>query len=207
MKKETPIRIATAVLFMASASFALAQRTAGTPDNGTSDSATDGGNPAAPPALAPDHGFVVKAARGGIAEVELGRLAAQNAADASVKAFGQRMVDDHARANDELKQIAATKDISVPEAAASKDRKTEARLQKMTGAEFDRAYMTDMIKDHEEDVAEFRREARSGRDPELKAFAARTLPVLQEHLRMAEDSAAKVGASTGKKATESKTSP
>jgi putative membrane protein len=142
----------------------------------------------------PDHAFAMKAARGGMAEVEFGRIAAQNGGDESVKQFGQKMVDDHSKANDELKEIASTKGIPLPGAPDAKDQKTADKLQKMSGAEFDKAYMKDMVSDHKKDVAEFEREARSGRDPELKAFAEKTLPTLRQHLQMAEDAAAKVGA-------------
>ncbi|HKB71308.1 MAG TPA: DUF4142 domain-containing protein [Thermoanaerobaculia bacterium] len=141
-----------------------------------------------------DHAFAMKAARGGMAEVELGKIASANGSDESVKQFGQRMVDDHSKANDELKGIASSKGLALPSSVSGKDRKTAERLRKMNGASFDRAYMKDMVADHEADVAEFEREARSGKDPELKAFAEKTLPTLKEHLQMAKDAASKVGA-------------
>ncbi len=143
-----------------------------------------------------DHAFAMKAARGGMAEVEFGRIAAQNGGDASVKEFGKKMVDDHSKANDELKQIASSKGIPLPGGPAAKDKRTAEKLQKMNGASFDKAYMKDMVSDHKKDVAEFEREARSGKDPELKAFAEKTLPTLKQHLQMAEDTAAKVGATS-----------
>lgn len=158
-------------------------------------------------AASPDRTFAMKAARGGLAEVELGRIASQNASDDSVKQFGQRMVDDHSKANDELKQIASSKGIALPTAASGKDKKTAGRLQKMSGADFDRAYMKDMVADHKADVAEFEREAKSGRDPELKAFAEKTLPTLKEHLQMALDAASKVGAAAPRKTAATTPSP
>jgi putative membrane protein len=155
-----------------------------------------------------DHAFAMDAARGGLAEVELGRIASQNAGDDSVKQFGLKMVDDHSKANDELKQIASSKGIALPSSVTSKDRRTADKLQKMNGASFDKAYMKDMVADHETDVAEFEREARSGKDPDLKAFAEKTLPTLKEHLQMARDAAAKVGAaSSASKKTSSATNP
>jgi putative membrane protein len=136
--------------------------------------------------------FVTKAAEGGMAEVELGRLASQRASDESVKQFGQRMVTDHGKANDELKQIASNKGIDIPSKLAAKHQATMDRLSKLSGAEFDRTYMQDMVRDHREDVNEFRRESQRGTDPELKAFAAKTLPVLEEHLKEAESTLVKL---------------
>ena len=137
--------------------------------------------------LAADNDFVMKAAQGGMAEVELGNLAVKQASSSKVKQFGQRMVDDHSKANDELKQVASTKGVTLPTTIGAKHQATVNRLSKMSGAEFDKAYMQDMVKDHQEDVAEFKRESTSGDDPDVKAFAAKTLPTLQEHLKMAQD--------------------
>lgn len=134
-----------------------------------------------------DQGFVTKAAEGGKAEVELGTLATQRASNEQVKQFGQRMIDDHSKANDELKSIVAGKAMSVPNAMDAKSRAVKTRLSKLTGAAFDRAYMEDMVKDHQEDIAEFQREADHGADPDIKAFAQKTLPTLQHHLQMAQD--------------------
>jgi putative membrane protein len=140
----------------------------------------------------PDSTFATKAAQGGMAEVKMGQLAANNASNADVKAFGQQMVDDHTKANDELKGIASRKNITLPTNIDAKDQATYDRLAKLTGAEFDRIYMSDMVKDHRTDIAEFDKEAKSGSDPDLKAFASRTLPTLRHHLQMAETTDAKV---------------
>jgi putative membrane protein len=139
-----------------------------------------------------DHTFVTKAAQGGMAEVKLGTLATQKADNADVKAFGQQMVDDHSKANDELKQLASKKGITLPTDIDSKDQATYDRLSKLSGAEFDRAYMNDMVSDHRKDVSEFRHESQSGSDPDVKAWAAKTLPTLEHHLQMAESTDAKV---------------
>ena len=133
-----------------------------------------------------DH-FMTSAAEGGMAEVEMGRAAVQNASDPKVKQFGQRMIDDHTKANDELKQIASRKNVTLPTSPNAKQKATLDRLSKLQGAAFDRAYMDDMVKDHKEDVAEFQRAANSESDPDVKAFAAKTLPTLQDHLRMAQE--------------------
>jgi putative membrane protein len=139
-----------------------------------------------------DHTFVTKAAQGGLAEVKLGQLATQKASSSDVKAFGQQMVDDHSKANDELKQLASTKGITLPTDTDAKHQATYDRLSKLSGAEFDRAYMKDMVSDHKEDVSEFRTESQRGSDPDVKAWAAKTLPTLEHHLQMAESTDAKV---------------
>jgi len=139
-----------------------------------------------------DNGFVTKAANGGLAEVKLGTLATQKAASADVKAFGQQMVDDHGKANDELKQLASSKGITLPTNIDAKEQAKYDRLSKLSGAEFDRAYMKEMVSDHRMDVSEFRRESQRGSDPDVKAWAAKTLPTLEHHLQMAESTDAKV---------------
>jgi putative membrane protein len=143
----------------------------------------------------PDETFVKKAAEGGMAEVELGKLATQKATSDSVKQFGQRMVDDHSKANDELKKLAQDKNITLPTAVGAKDKAAEDRLSKLSGAAFDRTYMQMMLADHRKDVNEFRVESRSGKDPEVKAWAGKTLPTLEEHLKQAQDANRAVGTS------------
>jgi putative membrane protein len=103
-----------------------------------------------------------------------------------VKKFGQRMVDDHSKANDQLKQVAAQEHIDLPTEPNAKDKATKARLEKLSGEQFDRAYMRDMVKDHRTDVAEFAHEAKMGKDPAVKSFAESTLPTLRDHLKEAE---------------------
>src|SRR5713226_3035286 len=103
--------------------------------------------------------FMMKAAAGGLAEVELGKLAIEHASDSAVKQFGQRMLDDHTKANDDLKQVASKKGISLPAEPGSKEKALIASLSERKGAEFDKRYMDHMVKDHKEDVKEFQREA------------------------------------------------
>lgn len=133
-----------------------------------------------------DKTFATKAASGGQAEIALGKLASQNAADPQVRAFGERMVADHSQANDALMQIAKQQELAIPDKPDSADSATEQRLANLKGRSFDAAYMKDMVQDHQTDVADFRREAETGRDPQLKAFAQKYLPVLEQHLQMAE---------------------
>jgi putative membrane protein len=138
-----------------------------------------------------DRNFVAEAAKGGMLEVELGRLATERGESVAVKQFGKRMIDDHTKANNELKQTASAKSIPLPTELDAKGKATMDRLSKLKGEEFDRAYMDDMVEDHTKDVSDFQREANSGADSDVKAFAAKTLPTLQEHLRMAQSIAPK----------------
>jgi putative membrane protein len=131
-----------------------------------------------------DADFAAKAADGGMAEVITGQLAAQKASDPQLRMFGQRMVTDHSKANDELKQIASRDKITLPDQPGLKHKEMTSKLGKMDGAEFDKAYTQEMIKDHEEDVALFKKEAEDGKNPDLKMYAQKTLPTLQEHLEM-----------------------
>jgi putative membrane protein len=133
------------------------------------------------------HGFLQKAAVGGMAEVELGKLAQQNASNAAVKEFATQMVTDHGKANQELESLAQKDNVTLPTQLDAKHTALRDRLAKLSGAAFDRAYMTEMVKDHEKDVAEFRAESKSAANPDVKAFATRTLPVLEGHLKMAQD--------------------
>ena len=143
-----------------------------------------------------DHQFMMKAAQGGMAEVEMGQLAATNGSASCVKQFGNRMVTDHSKANDEAKQLASEKNITLPTTTSAKDQSTHTKLSSKNGAEFDKAYMSDMIKDHQTDINEFQHEASSGMDPDVKAWASKTLPTLQEHLRMAQSCGKQVGAAS-----------
>ncbi len=143
-----------------------------------------------------DKRFVSEAAQGGLAEVELGRLATQKAQSADVKSFGQQMVDDHTKANDELKSLASGMGVTVPSDLDSADKAEMARLEKLSGDQFDKAYMQRMVKDHRKDIAEFKRESSSGRDAQVKEFASKTLPTLEQHLQHAEHTASAVGVST-----------
>jgi putative membrane protein len=138
--------------------------------------------------------FAPTAAQGGMAEVEMGRLALQRAADPAVKDFGQRMVMDHSRAGAELKTIASKKNIQLPGEVTSEQKSTMDKLANLSGAEFDKQYMSEMLKDHEADAKEFQTQANEGTDADIKGFAAKVLPIIQDHLQMARDVAKKVGA-------------
>ena len=138
-----------------------------------------------------DKKFVRDAAQGGMAEVELGKLATEKASSDDVKKFGQRMVDDHTKAADQLKQVASSEGIQLPRGLSAKDKMTEERLSKLSGEQFDKAYMADMVKDHTQDVTEFQHESHSGKDAAVKNFASQTLPTLEDHLKQAKEIAPK----------------
>ncbi len=132
----------------------------------------------------PDQNFVSKAALGGMAEVDLGRLALEKAGSDDVKKFAQRMVDDHSKAGDELKTLAQNKHLTLPMGGDPHAKAMHDRLAKLSGAAFYRAFMQAMVVDHRKAVNEFRLEAKSGKDADVKGWAAKTLPTLEEHLKM-----------------------
>jgi putative membrane protein len=129
-----------------------------------------------------DAKFAVEAATGGMAEVELGQLAQQKAVSPQVKDFGSMMVTDHSKANDQLKTLAKNKGITLPATLSADEQKTKDDLSAQSGDKFDKAYVKDMIKDHKEDIQSFKDAIKTLKDPDLKAFATNTLPVLEKHL-------------------------
>jgi putative membrane protein len=134
-----------------------------------------------------DQQFVSTAAAGGLAEVELGHLAAGRAAHPGVQQFGQRMVMDHGAMNADLARLAERKGLSMPAAPGPAHQQARDRLASLSGHDFDRAYMQEMVADHTKDIAHFEPQAQRGTDPDLQAFAAGALPVLREHLQMARN--------------------
>jgi putative membrane protein len=132
-----------------------------------------------------DRNFIQKVAEGGQAEVELGQLAQGKASSDAVKQFAQRMVNDHGAANQELMQLAHNKGVQV-EPKLGKHARVRDRLAKLQGSEFDREYVKAMVKDHKEDVAEFRKMHSGAVDPNLKAWVDKTLPTLEDHLKTIE---------------------
>ncbi len=158
--------------------------------------AQDKASSAAATLAAGDKAFVKEAAIGGMAEVDLGTLAKEKASNPDVKQFGDRMVTDHSKANDELKQWAQQKNVTLPAEIDAKHKATHERLAKLSGAAFDKAYMADMVEDHVKDVAAFKKASTAAKDPDLKAFVTKTLPTLEDHLKQARDVQAKLGATT-----------
>ena len=145
---------------------------------------------------ASDKAFAHEAAVGGLTEVELGTLAKEKASSPDVKAFAERMVTDHGKANDELKQWAEQHHVTLPTELDAKHKATKDHLSNLSGDAFDKAYMRDMLQDHKEDVAKFRSESKTAKNPDLKSWAGNTLPTLEDHLKMAQDTASKVGVTT-----------
>ena len=133
-----------------------------------------------------DREFAMKAASGGWAEVQAAQLAEQRATSPQIKQFAQRMLTDHTAANTELQQIAKQADISLPAQPTGKDAAEGQKLRGVTGTAFDQAYAQGQLQDHRETVELFQKEANPGQDPALKAFAQKTLPILQQHLQMVE---------------------
>jgi len=140
-----------------------------------------------------DLAFMNDAAPGGMAEVELGKLAASKAQNAEVKAFGQKMVEDHSKAGEELKQLAAQKKVMLPPDVLPKHKEIMDKLSKLSGADFDKEYVAAMVEAHEKDVAAFESVSKTAADADVKAFAAKTLPTLKMHLEMIKGMADKMG--------------
>lgn len=133
-----------------------------------------------------DKKFMMDAAAGGMMEVQAGQLAATNASSDRVKAFGNMMVQDHTNANNELKSLASSKSVMLPDSLPAKHREHISMLQKKTGKDFDKAYMSMMLMDHKEDISKFQMASNSAKDADLKAFASKTLPTLRTHLDSAK---------------------
>jgi putative membrane protein len=131
--------------------------------------------------------FAQEAAAGGMAEVKLGQLAQEKGSSEAVKAFGKRMEIDHSKAGDQLKEVASKNNITLPNDVNEKDRTTYDRLSKLSGAAFDQAYASGMVTDHENVIAQFKKEASSGTNSDVKKFASQTLPTLEVHLKQARE--------------------
>ena len=138
-----------------------------------------------------DRKFMQEAAQGGTAEVQEGQMAAQKANDPEVKKFAEKMVSDHSKANDKLKQIASDKGVTLPTDLPASAQRENAKLSKLSGAAFDREYMKHQVSDHKKVVSEFKSATKNTRDPDVKQFAEQTLPVIEEHLQMARNTTPK----------------
>jgi putative membrane protein len=130
-----------------------------------------------------DTAFAMKSAQRGVAEVAMAKLAAEKATDAEVKVLGQQAVKDYTSANNELKSVAEKKRMTLPTEMNAEEHATYLRLRRLSGPEFDHAYIKAVGKRKQKEVKEFQKEAKSGKDEEVKGFALRTLPVLETHLQ------------------------
>jgi putative membrane protein len=144
-----------------------------------------------------DKKFVRDAAMGGMTEIAMGKLATEKGSSDGVKQYGQKLVDDHTKANEEVKQVAGAQSIEVPDALDSKHQSQIDKLSNLSGPAFDKAFTKAQVRDHEEDVRAFQNEAQNGNNAAVKDFANKTLPTLQQHLSMAKDlSKGKMAANT-----------
>lgn len=151
-----------------------------------------------------DRKFMVMAAMGGMAEIETARMALERASSDSIKQYAQKMIDDHTKVGDELKELASSKGVTLPTAVDAKHKAMMNKLMKLSGAAFDREYiMSAGVKDHEKMLKLLQDEVRKGKDADVKAFASKTIPAVQEHHRMARDlmSGAMGGKNSGMKST------
>jgi len=162
--------------------------TSGTETTGTTSTTSTGSSGGSISSLdTTDKEFVMKAAQGGMGEIMLGQMASSQGTNAEVKNFGNRMVTDHGKANDELKQLAQNKGLALPADADKETKEFSEKLAKTSGKDFDKEYINNMVNDHEKDVAEFEKASKEAKDPDLRAWAAKTLPTLQDHLKMAKE--------------------
>ncbi len=153
----------------------------------TGQEAAGGSNNGNANALNPeDKGFAQKAATGGQAEVALAELAEQNAQSQQVKDFAKKMIDDHGQANQQLQQIASKKDLDMPTMVPTEAQEEKDKLSKLHGAAFDKEYMRYEVQDHKQDVQDFQKAQNEVSDPDLKQFASQTLPIIEQHLMLAE---------------------
>lgn len=170
----------------------------------------------------PDEKFIREAAIGSKMEIKMGKLGTEKAQNAQVKQFAQRLIDDHTKAGTELKQLASSKGITLPQddtasSSSSSSDRTQVRekpdasadhsehgqhqaqmkkLEQLSGAEFDREFVKMAVADHQKDVKEFEKQAQKSSDAEIKAFAQKTAPILREHLQQAKSLESQVGASS-----------
>jgi len=133
-----------------------------------------------------DQKFLKEAAIGDAAEIALGQMAQEKASDPKVKQFGARMVQDHSKADDQLKHVAQTQHVSLPTELDPPHKAEKARLSQKTGSQFDKAYSRLMVQEHTKTIDKFQREASSSKDPTVKKFAQETLPILKSHLQEAQ---------------------
>jgi putative membrane protein len=139
-----------------------------------------------------DETFIRNAAEANMAEVKLGQLAEEKAQAPEVKNVAKRIVEDHTKAQDELKQIAQQESINLPTDISHKDALTYDKLSKLSGPEFDREYTKEMVRDHQKDISEFKRAETQVKNPASKEYAQRELPTLQAHLELAQHAQAHV---------------
>jgi putative membrane protein len=156
---------------------------------------TDMSKPQPPGAAMSEEKFIKDTAANGMVEVEIAKMAAEKATRPEVKEFAQMLADDHSKVNEELKSLASQKNVALPEEPRPEQKAEKERLSKLSGAEFDAAFTKAMVQSHKKSVTNFGKESTAAKDPDIKAFASKTLPKLKEHLEKAEQLAGEKGKS------------
>jgi putative membrane protein len=151
------------------------------------------------PQVMADHAFVKKALEGGAAEVQLGQLAQQKSQSPDVQQFGQKMVEDHTQLGDQMKPIAQQLGVKEPNGPSKKDKQLIAKLEGLSGPQFDETYINAMVKDHKQDLKDFKNEAQNAQDPNVKQVAQQGAGVISQHLQLIEQIAQKHNVTTGNK--------
>lgn len=201
MKRTVFLSLASAAFFLMQPVFAQAPGGAGAAGQGPATPSTFPGQgpapavggpqatagPAAQPQKVDDKKFAKDAALGAMTNVELAKMAVQKAASPEVKQYGQKVVDEQTKANQQLKEVATKENISVPDALDTKQQSRIDKLSKLSGPNFDKAYLKNQLKDEESQVRDFTDEAKGGTDPVIKGFASSTLPSLQQQFEMAKN--------------------
>ena len=183
-----------AALMIAAVNSAIAQAPAGAPGTSTPAASKTLGTPKPASSLAAtDRNFMMKAAQSDVAEIQGGKAAQERASSEAVKKFAAQMVADHTKTSEQMKPMAQNRGVPLPTAPSAKDERDMKKIAGLSGADFDRAYMASQVRAHRDAVSLFRNEAKSGKDAELKSFAAATLPALEGHLQMATDLAKTTG--------------
>jgi putative membrane protein len=156
---------------------------AATPDTAAQ---PNSGTAASSPSTSSDQDFVTKAAQGNSAEVELGKIVAAKSKNPSVKQFAQMMVKDHTAALNELQELAQSRNLNFNDDLPDDAKALQAKLSSDTGKQLDKDYMDGMVEDHQKDVQEFTDKSQTAKDPDVKQWAGKTLPILQKHLEKAQ---------------------
>lgn len=173
------------VLLLGLACPAMAQDTSGTSQTSSSTMSTmsnsDKGMQGSKDAM-----FIREAAAGNLAEIKMGRMALDKSSSPDVKQFGQRLIDDHTKANDQLMTLAQQKQVTLPTEPMAKAQKEATKMAAMSGSSFDKAWIKAAVKDHKKDVAKYKMESKQAKDADVRQYASATLPVLKTHLQIAE---------------------
>ncbi len=153
--------------------------------------------PEAPARLLTPAQFVAVASASGLAEVNMGNMAIKHGTSLEIRQYGQRLVDDHTRANKELNRLATAENLTPAATMDAAHRTLARRMEQLRGPSFDQAFLKHMVMDHQEAIAIFEQQARKGQDPQLKGLAAKMLPVLRDHLRLARRLQKQLGGQRG----------